>query len=298
MKILVFGKTGQLALSFADLAQRHADLEITLAGRPDTDLMVEGSAEKAMADVAPDVVVNAAAYTAVDKAESETEAAMRLNGAAAGEIAAAAAAHRLPVIHVSTDYVFDGLSRRPYREDDATGPQGVYGQSKLAGEIAVARANPRHVIARTAWVYSTQGNNFVKTMLRLGRDRPELGIVSDQIGNPTSSDDLAEALLVVARALVAAPDEETLNGVVHVAGTGIASWYDLAAHVFRIAAQGGYGPPRLKPIVTEDYPTPARRPQNSRLDTSRLKQVFGHELPVWTDSVARDVRLILSRESA
>ena len=294
MKVLVFGKSGQLALSLAGIGGRHPGIDIVVAGRPETDLMVEGEAQNAISAISPDIVINAAAYTAVDKAETDRDAAMRLNADAAGEIAAAAAGLDLPVIHVSTDYVFDGLSRRPYREDDPVAPQGVYGQTKLIGEQAVAASNPRHVIARTAWVYSAQGSNFVKTMLRLGRERPELGIVSDQIGNPTASDDLAEALLVIARALLANPQDETLTGLVHVAGTGIASWYDLAAHVFRCAARQGYEPPRVKTLLSEDYPTPARRPPNSRLDTTRLKQVFDHELPLWTESVARDVRRILS----
>ena len=297
MRVLVFGKSGQLAVSLARLGVNRTDMDVVCVGRPDTDLLREGDVEKAVQASRADIVINAAAYTAVDKAESEEDLVFRINASAAGDIAAAAFRHGLPVIHVSTDYVFDGLSRRPYREDDPVAPQGAYGRSKLAGERAVAAANPHHVIARTAWVYSADGTNFVKTMLRLGKERQELGIVSDQIGNPTAADDLATALLDIARVFLGNPDRAALSGPVHVAGTGIASWYDLAAHVFRCAARHGYQPPRLKALLSEDYPTPARRPQNSRLDATRLAQVFGLELPLWTDSVERIVGQILTGDT-
>jgi len=256
--------------------------------RPEIDLTEPAGLAARIAAANPSLVINAAAYTAVDKAESEPETAHAINAVAPGEIARGAAAAGAPVIHVSTDYVFDGTMKRPYREDDPISPLGVYGRTKLAGEQRVAEANPHHVIVRTAWVYSAHGANFVKTMLRLGAERDELAIVSDQVGCPTSAEDLATAILAIADKILHDPDAGDL-GVTHVCGTGIASWYDLAAAVFAALPEGDGRKPRVRPILTEDYPTPATRPANSRLDTGRLERQFGFVMPNWVDSVRKVV---------
>lgn len=264
-------------------------------GRPELDLEQPASSLQALAAAEPDCIVNAAAYTAVDKAEAEPELAMRINGFGAGVVAAAAAALGVPLIQISTDYVFDGTSPRPWRESDATAPLGAYGRSKLAGEEAVAASTEDYAILRTAWVYSPYGGNFVKTMLRLAETRDELGVVSDQLGSPTSAPDLAEAIIAVARALVARPGDASLRGVFHAAGTGEASWADLAEAVFAASAALGGPSAKVNRIATADYPTPARRPANSRLDCSLLAQRHGLRLPLWRDSVKTCVATLLAQ---
>lgn len=264
-------------------------------GRPELDLEQPASSLQALAAAEPDCIVNAAAYTAVDKAEAEPELAMRINGFGAGVVAAAAAALGVPLIQISTDYVFDGTSPRPWRESDATAPLGAYGRSKLAGEEAVAASTEDYAILRTAWVYSPYGGNFVKTMLRLAETRDELGVVSDQLGSPTSAPDLAEAIIAVARALVARPGDASLRGVFHAAGTGEASWADLAEAVFAASAALGGPSAKVNRIATADYPTPARRPANSRLDCSLLAERRGVRLPLWRDSVKPCVATLLAQ---
>lgn len=264
-------------------------------GRPELDLAQPASSLQALAAAEPDCIVNAAAYTAVDKAEAEPDLAMRINGFGAGVVAAAAAALGVPLIQISTDYVFDGTSPRPWRESDATAPLGAYGRSKLAGEEAVAASTEDYAILRTAWVYSPYGGNFVKTMLRLAETRDELGVVSDQLGSPTSAPDLAEAIIAVARSLVAHPDDASLRGVFHAAGTGEASWADLAEAVFAASAALGGPSAKVNRIATADYPTPARRPANSRLDCSLLAERHGVRLPLWRDSVKICVATLLAQ---
>lgn len=293
MRIAVTGRTGQVVQSLLARAAA-AGVAVIPVGRPELDLEQPASSLQALAAAEPDCIVNAAAYTAVDKAEAEPDLAMRVNGFGAGAVAAAAAALGVPLIQISTDYVFDGLSPRPWRESDATAPLGAYGRSKLAGEQAVAASTDDYAILRTAWVYSPYGGNFVKTMLRLAETRDELGVVADQFGSPTSAPDLAEAIIAVAKALVARPGDASLRGVFHAAGSGEASWADLAEAVFAASVALGGPSASVKRITTADYPTPARRPANSRLDCSLLAERHGLRLPLWQDSVKTCVAELLA----
>jgi dTDP-4-dehydrorhamnose reductase len=229
-------------------------------------------------------VVNAGAYTAVDKAETEEADAVRVNGDGAAHVAEAAMRLGVPLVHLSTDYVFDGALDRPYREDDPTAPTGAYGRSKLAGERAVADRCEDSVILRTAWVYSPFGANFVRTMLRLNETRDEVGVVADQRGNPTSALDIADALIAIA-ARMKDDASPALRGVFHMTGSGEATWADLAETVFHQAAARGRRLTHVRRIATADYPTPARRPANSRLDNEKLARVYGVRLPEWRQSV-------------
>ncbi len=233
-----------------------------------------------MRQTKPNVIVSAAAYTAVDKAESDEEAATVINGIAPGKIAEVAAALGVPVIHLSTDYVFDGSKSSPYLESDPVAPIGAYGRSKLAGEQAVAAATTNHAILRTAWVYSPFGKNFLKTMLKLAETRDSLNVVDDQIGNPTSSLDIADAVLTVASNLLAS-DDPALRGTFHMTGAGEASWADFAVEIFARSAQVDGVTAEVGRILSSAYPTPAKRPANSRLDCSLLEARHGAKLPDW-----------------
>jgi dTDP-4-dehydrorhamnose reductase len=294
MRITVTGQSGQVVLSMLERAPQG--VTVTALGRPSLDLEQIGLIGPAIAATQPDVVVNAAAFTAVDLAESEEATAQRVNGAAAGEVARAAAGLGIPVIQISTDYVFDGSLDRPYREDDPVGPISAYGRSKLAGEEAVAAATSNHAILRTAWVYSPSGKNFVKTMLRLAETRYEVGVVADQAGCPTSALDIADAIFTVARNLIDRPSEPVLRGIFHMGAEGEAVWADVAEAIFAERERLDGKPVRVKRIATADYPTPARRPANSRLDSSKLKTVHGIRLPHWQTSLASCVRRLLSTE--
>jgi len=294
LRIAVTGWTGQVVRAM--LERVPLGVEVIALRRPDLDLAVPKTISPALRAARPDVIVNAAAYTAVDQAETEPELAMRVNGEAAGEAARAAAALGIPVIQLSTDYVFDGALDRPYREDDATHPVSAYGASKLAGEQAVAAANANHVILRTAWIYSPFGKNFVKTMLRLAETRDEVGVVADQLGCPTSALDIADAIFVVAKNLCQRPDEASLRGVFHMAGQGETSWAGFAEAIFTEAERHGRRPVRVRPIGTADYPTPARRPANSRLDCTRLAAVHGIVLPEWREATHSCVGRLLAEE--
>jgi dTDP-4-dehydrorhamnose reductase len=283
MRIAVTGSKGQVATS---LIERAGDnVEIVALGRPAFDLTDRAAVVAGLEAARPDLVVNAAAYTAVDKAEAEEADAMRVNGEGAGHVAEAAARIGVPLVHLSTDYVFDGALDRAYREDDPTAPTGAYGRSKLAGERALTERCEDSVILRTAWVYSPFGANFVRTMLRLNETRDEIGVVADQRGNPTSALDIADALIVIAARLKddASP---ALRGVFHMTGSGEASWADLAETIFHQAAARGRRLTHVRRIMTADYPTPARRPANSRLDNEKLARVYGVRLPEWRRSVA------------
>jgi dTDP-4-dehydrorhamnose reductase len=235
-------------------------------------------------------VVNAAAYTAVDLAESDEAAANRANRDGPEELGRLCAAAGVPLIHVSTDYVYDGDKPSPYVETDAVGPRGVYGASKLAGEVAVLASGARAIILRTSWVYAATGRNFVRTMLSLGKTRDVLRIVADQHGCPTSAADLATAILAIASRIETDGWHDAASGVFHAAGSGATTWHGLALTVFEAASRhGAKTPASVAAITTAEYPTPARRPANSRLDCDRLEQVFGVRLPNWRDSVVRTV---------
>jgi dTDP-4-dehydrorhamnose reductase len=289
-RLLVTGCRGQVAVS---LVERGAgsEFEVIALGRPELDLSVPGSAAAAIARAAPDIVVSAAAYTAVDKAEDEEDFALRINAEAPGEIARAAAQLAVPVIHLSTDYVFDGAKTTPYVEEDPTGPLSAYGRSKLAGEAAVAAAGGNHAILRTAWVYGPHGRNFLKTMLDLS-EREEVAVVDDQTGNPTSSLDLADAILRVARNLIVDPSPR-LRGLFHVTAPGEGSWADFAEEIFSVLAEGGRHRPSVRRIASEDYQARAVRPKNSRLDCGRLAREHGVRLPDWRMSTAAVVRRLV-----
>ena len=294
MRLLVTGTQGQLARALIELGAAEG-VAIETLGRPDYDLLEPFGIAEAIAATSADVVVNAAAYTAVDKAESEPDIAMTINRDAAGAIAGAAAKRGLPVVQLSTDFVFDGTLGRPYREDDAVAPMNVYGGTKLAGERAVASANPAHVILRTAWIYSPFGANFVKTMLRLGETRAAVQVVADQRGSPTSALDIADAILAVADRLRAAPRDPGLYGVFHVAGSGEATRADFAQAIFAEAQRHGRDAVEVVRIATSQYRTPARRPVNSRLDTDKVRKAYGIRLPDWRASLAPCVARLLAR---
>ncbi len=285
MTILVTGRHGQLAQS---LAERGGD-DVRLIGRPELDLAIPGSARDAILAARPGLVVNAAAFTAVDLAETEELEAHRINAEAAGEVAAAAHELGVPVIHISTDYVFDGRASAPYAETAATAPINAYGRAKLAGEEAVRAANPDHLILRTSWLISPFGKNFVRTMVDLGRQRDRLSVVADQHGNPTSALDLADAILLIARRL-ATGNRTGLGQTYHLAGSGIASWFDLAVAVQKAAGTGT----TVAPIATADWPTPAARPAYSALDSSKFARDFGHGMPDWRVSLATIVARLAS----
>lgn len=247
--------------------------------RSDLDITDLESIQQALERYRPDVLINAAAYTAVDKAESEPETAYLVNALAPGLLAQACAQHGIGLIHVSTDYVFDGQAAQPYDEDAPTGPMSIYGRSKLDGEQAVLAALPSAVIVRTSWVFSQFGNNFLKTMLRLGRERRELSIVSDQVGGPSYAPHIAQVLLLLARR-VGAGGEPIPCGIYHYAGRPDVSWYDFAQEIFHQAVQMGLlaESPSLRPISTRQYPTPARRPAQSGLSQLRLDELLGAQI--------------------
>lgn len=280
MRLLITGWQGQLAQALVAQSLRTSDVEACAVGRPALDLCSLPTIERAMTEVRPTLVVNAAAYTAVDAAETDEAAAHALNADGAGLIARAAAQKGVPIVHISTDYVYDGTKTGAYVEIDPTNPVNAYGRSKLAGERAVAAANPQHIILRTCWVYSATGKNFVKTMLRLAAERPEVGVVDDQIGCPTFAPHLADAILGMARGLNTA-DAATRWGIYHAAGSGATSWYDFSRAIFEETGARGAKVPHVKALTTAQYPTPARRPANSRLDCSKLETNFGVRQPEW-----------------
>lgn len=292
MRIVVTGREGQVVRSL--LAQGPAGgHEIVPLARPELDLASGTNCEALLAALRPDVLVSAAAYTAVDRAESEPDLAQAVNATGPAALAAAASGLGVPLIHLSTDYVFAGDKAAPYVESDAVQPLGVYGASKLAGEQAVlARYAENTVILRTAWVYSPFGANFVRTMLRLAGDLDEVGVVADQCGNPTSALDIADGIVRVAANLLADPDP-ALRGVFHMTAAGETTWAGFAEAIFAESAAVGGPSARVRPIATSDYPTPARRPANSRLDCSKLDQRHAVRLPHWRGATKRVVgRLI------
>ncbi|MFY9211430.1 MAG: dTDP-4-dehydrorhamnose reductase [Aestuariivita sp.] len=279
MRVLVFGQSGQVARELAALAS--GDLMVLSLGRAKADLEDPGACVDHIASTDADIVINAAAYTAVDAAEEHEAIATRINGKTPGAMAEAAAARGLPFLHISTDYVFDGTGETPFKPADPTAPLSAYGRSKRAGEIAIAAAGGVHAILRTSWVFSAHGSNFVKTMLRLSESRDSLNVVDDQIGGPTPADDIARTLIRMARAL----KDGQGGGIYHYAGAPVASWADFARETFsqagrRTAVQG---------IPSSEYPTLAARPLNSRLDCATLKTDFGITQPDWKAGLTRAI---------
>jgi dTDP-4-dehydrorhamnose reductase len=291
IKVLVAGADGQLARSLIEAtATRTREFNLVALGPPTLDLCDRASLLGALDRTAPALVINAAAYTAVDRAESEPELAFAVNCDGAGTLAEITSERDIPLIHISTDYVFDGAKSGAYQETDATNPQSVYGRSKRAGEERVASANPQHLILRTSWLYSPYGGNFVKTMLRLAAERPELKVVNDQHGNPTFAADLAAAILVMASRVAGDTSGRAAWGTYHVAGAGDTTWHGFAERILAAAARQGHAPAvPVRPIATSEFRTPARRPANSRLDCRKLDRVFDLRLPPWADGVERCV---------
>lgn len=285
MTILLLGANGQVGhelrrslASLGDLVATTRSGELADGTRCEVaDFDRPGSLADLVERVAPTVVVNAAAYTAVDKAEDDVDAAFRANAEAPDVLARACAARRIPFVHYSTDYVFDGRGSHPYRENDPTAPLGVYGASKLAGEEAIRTAGGTHLILRTAWVYGLHGHNFLKTMLRLGADREELRVVADQVGTPTPAALIADVTAELLRR------QDAPSGTFHLTPRGETSWHGFAQAIFEEAATRGLiaRAPNVLPIATPDYPTRARRPGYSRLDIGKLEDVLGYPLPEW-----------------
>jgi dTDP-4-dehydrorhamnose reductase len=287
--IAVTGLKGQLVSSLLERAPALGH-QIVPIGRPALDLARLDSVLPAIAAARPDLVVSAAAYTAVDQAEQEPSIALRINADGAGAVAEAAARMGVPLVHVSTDYVFDGSKPSPYVETDAANPQTVYGASKLEGERRVMAATEDCVILRIGWLYSPFGRNFVKTMLHLGETRDQLRVVADQRGGPTSALDVADAILRIGPRMRTDPSR-ALRGVFHLSPQGEATWADLAERVFSAAGS----PCRVERIATADYPTLARRPANSRLNSDKLKEAYGVSMPLWVESLDACVRQRLQR---
>lgn len=293
-RMVVTGREGQVVKSLMERSALGDGFEVIALGRPELDLSRPEAVEAALRQAQPDVIISAAAYTAVDQAETEEEAATVINGTSAGAIASMAAALGVPVIHLSTDYVFDGTKATPYTEADPVAPIGAYGRSKLAGEKAVARAHSNHAILRTAWVYSPFGKNFVKTMLRSAEARDSLNVVDDQVGTPTSALDIADAVLVVAANLLGR-DAVELRGVFHMTGSGEASWADFAEEIFRQSKALGGASAEVVRIPSSAYPTPAKRPANSRLDCRKLTTIHGVTLPPWQEATAAVVQRLVQQ---
>ncbi len=291
--ILVFGGGGQLATELAGLA-RTARVPLASLTHAEADIAEPADVARAFAKVRPTAVINAAAYNAVDRAESEPEAAMRTNATGPGVIAAACARAGVPMLHVSTDYVFDGEKASAYVEDDPVHPLGAYGRSKAAGEAAVRAACSHHAIVRTAWVFGTHGNNFLKTMLRLARERDRIDVVADQRGSPTLTVDLAQALLAIVRASGAGKQPW---GTYHFAGRGGPTRHAFAARIIEAQRPFTGRAPVVNPIATADYPTPAVRPKNSVLDSTKFSQVFGFRSTDWRDAVDHTVAALFAAKA-
>jgi dTDP-4-dehydrorhamnose reductase len=291
--VLVIGREGQVATA---LARLDSPFVYRCCPRTEADLTVTATLEAAIARHRPAVVVNAGAYNGVDRAEQEPAVAFAVNAEGPGRLAELCRAGGIPLVHLSSDYVFDGRGSEPYRVDHPVAPLGVYGRSKAAGEEAVRTAFGEHVIVRTAWVFSEGGQNFLTTMLRLARERAELAIVNDQTGSPTYASDLAGAVdRIVGRIFDA--QAQTPWGTCHVANAGMTTWYGLACEIFRAGAEVGLPAPRVTPITTADYPTPARRPAYSVLDTSVAAERFGIAMPAWQDAVGRCIANVVQARS-
>ncbi|MGI8853636.1 MAG: dTDP-4-dehydrorhamnose reductase [Methyloceanibacter sp.] len=272
MRLLVFGATGQIGHALIEDAQKRG-WEVPAPSHAEVDICDRGAVAAALRRHTPVAILNAAGYTAVDRAESERDQAFRVNRDGAHVLAEMAATADLPLVHLSTDYVFDGLATAPYIETDALGPHGVYAKSKEQGERAVRVAAPKHVILRTAWVFSPFGTNFLRTMLRLGAERAELSVVDDQTGCPTAASDVANAITTI---LMAAQVSGFAGwGTYHCAGADAVTWFGFAKAIFESAARFGLTPPKLYPVTTADYPRPAPRPAYSVLSTAKLERTFG-----------------------
>jgi dTDP-4-dehydrorhamnose reductase len=292
IRILLFGATGQLGQEIIELAQERNDIMLRTMSSRDADFRHPKEVDAAVrmaGDI--DVVINAAAYTRVDQAEVEKESARLVNSISAGALATACEQRKTPLIHISTDYVFDGTKETAYLETDTMKPLGVYGQTKRDGELAVAQAAARHVVLRTSWLYGTYGNNFVKTMLRRGRERKELRIIDDQFGAPTSTANLADAILSIAGTLVKRPGDADLYGTFHYTDKGVTTWRQFAEAIFAASERT----PRVVPIRSEEYGAAAPRPRNSRLDCTKCEQVYSLHRQNWQTALAAVLKKLIER---
>ena len=288
ISIAVVGRQGQVAAALAKAASGRG-LRAKFAGRPDADLRDKKSLERFILGTRADLIINAAAYTGVDQAEAEPELAFQINAAGPEALARIAARRNLPLVHLSTDYVFDGSKRSPYREDDRVAPLSVYGTTKAAGEEAIRQVQSHHIILRTSWVFSETGSNFVKTMLKLAKSRDEIAVIDDQFGRPTYAADLANAILDLAPHLTQTTAEPAW-GTYHIAGAGETTWYGFAREIFAHGAAAGAKVPRVRPITTADYPLPAQRPPYSVLDTTKIEKTFGIKLRPWCEGLGACMR--------
>lgn len=286
MKILIAGKNGQVGSCLVELLEGQTDLTFLALGREDLDITDPIQVNKIVSEFQPDIIINAAAYTAVDKAEQESELAYAINRDGPLNLARAANKINAAIIHISTDYVFNGDSEESYTESDTTAPQGEYGRSKLAGEQAVAQACPKHIILRTAWVFGEHGNNFVKTMFRLAKTRETLGVVADQFGGPTYAGDIANAILTITKQIAC---DNHAYGIYNFSGFPYVSWHAFAEKIFELALDQDVlvQPIKVNPITTLDYPTPAKRPANSRLNCHKIDSTFGVQQSDWKAALTR-----------
>jgi dTDP-4-dehydrorhamnose reductase len=280
-KILVTGANGQLGSEINKISGQFAGLEFCFTDVAELDITNPEKVAEFLSGFKPDFLVNCAAYTNVDKAETDVATATLLNATAVGILAEQSAKTGCKMIHVSTDYVFDGNGPRPYREDDRVDPQSAYGRTKLEGELLCRKLNPESLIIRTSWLYSVFGNNFVKTMVRLGNERSELGVIADQIGTPTNAADLASAILTIISS-VKSGEKAFVAGTYHYSNEGVASWYDFTKAIFDITKIDCL----VKPIATEDYPSLVQRPAYSVMNKSKIKLIFGLQIPHWRDSLS------------
>lgn len=282
MQILVTGAYGQLGNEINKLRCKYTNWNFVFTDVDTLDITDANAVQAFFAKNNFDFVINCAAYTAVDKAESDIEAAEKVNSVAPELLAFYSRLTEAKLIQVSTDYVFAGNGHTPYKEDDEVSPQGVYGKTKLDGEINCLRENPDSIIIRTSWLYSTFGNNFVKTMLRLGKERGELGVVFDQVGTPTYAEDLAKVILAIVK--ISESDSEKFHpGVYHFSNEGVASWFDFAKAIFEITGVAC----KVNPVLSDQFPTPAKRPHYSVLNKAKMRETFGVEIPYWKDSLKK-----------
>ena len=290
MKILVTGVYGQLGSELKELTGNYPDGTFLFTDVDSLDITNEAAVQDYFQEKQPTFVVNCAAYTAVDKAESDRELARKINAIAPGILAKAAKNTGAKIIHISTDYVFNGQAFQPYTEADSVEPTGVYGETKLEGEQQCLNENPDSIIIRTSWLYSSYGNNFVKTMMRLGAERDSLNVIFDQVGTPTYAGDLAGAIL----SIIETTEKEQgkfVPGIYHYSNEGVASWYDFAKAIFEITEIAC----TVNPILTKDYPTPAKRPHYSVLNKSKIKDTFDIKIPYWRDSLHLCIKKLLTK---
>jgi dTDP-4-dehydrorhamnose reductase len=280
MKVLVTGANGQLGSEIRKISGLYPEMEFVFTDVDELNITNPWSVADYLATHKPQFLINSAAFTAVEKAESDIETATLLNATAVGILAEQSADIGCKMIHVSTDYVFNGRGPRPYKEDDQVDPKSVYGSTKLEGEVLCQKYNSESIIIRTSWLYSAFGNNFVKTMVRLGKEKTELGVIADQIGSPTNAADLAHAILTIISSVIS-DEKPFVPGIYHYSNEGVASWYDFTKAIFDIAKINCL----VKPIATEEYPSSVQRPAYSVMNKSKIKLIFGLQIPHWRDSL-------------